>query len=255
MAEAPFASTTPARRLIGVDVGGSGIKAALVDVEQGTWFDRVRVATPQPATPDAIASEIGKLIEPFGVDGAVGCTLPGVVLDGVVRSAAHIDPKWIGTDAVELLSSKLGRPCAVLNDADAAGLAEARYGAGRGERGLIAMITIGTGVGVALVNDGVLVPNCELGHIEIDGMVADDWVSDAARTRDDLSWKKWTKRFNVYLSTLHDLMWPRVVVIGGGVVKHADKFRDDLDAPCDVRLAELGNRAGIVGAAYMAAKE
>jgi polyphosphate glucokinase len=250
----------PVTTAIGVDVGGSGIKGAIVDVSTGTAGERIRVATPQPATPDAvtkvIADVVGDLAEQPGGDaarsGPIGCTLPAVVMHGVVRTAAHIDPSWIGTDAAAVLSAALARRCAVLNDADAAGLAEVRFGAARGVSGLVVMVTLGTGLGTALINDGVLLANSELGHLEIDGHNADDWASDAARENEDLGWKDWTKRLNRYLEHLHALVWPDVIVLGGGVVKHADKFLDRLDPGCELRVAQLGNLAGIVGAACAA---
>ena len=163
--------------LIGVDVGGSGIKAASVDVATGVASGRVRVETPMPATPGAVVATVAGLLAKFPAGGPFGCTLPAVVQHGIVQTAAHIDPSWIGTHAVTMLSRAADRACVVLNDADAAGIAEARYGAARGHGGLVAMVTIGTGVGTALLNDGVLVPNAELGHIVVNRHVADDWVS------------------------------------------------------------------------------
>jgi polyphosphate glucokinase len=192
----------------------------------------------------------------FDSSGPFGCTVPAVVMHGVVRTAAHIDDTWIGANAVEVFEEATGRPCAVLNDADAAGIAEARYGAARGWRGLVVMVTIGTGVGTAILNDGALVPNSELGHIMLGGdvgEVADVWVSDSTRTSEDLSWKHWSWRLNRYLAELHHLLRPELFVLGGGVVKHADKFVERLDPGCEIRIAELGNRAGIVGAAAVAA--
>jgi polyphosphate glucokinase len=248
--------TAVAREVVGVDVGGSGVKAALVDVQKGTFEGRERVPTPSPATPDAIAATVAELVQQFPGSGPFGCTVPAVVMNGVVRTAAHIDEAWIGTDAGDVLTQAAGRRCVVLNDADAAGIAEARYGAARGHHGLVVMVTIGTGVGTAVLNVGVLVPNSELGHIWIGDdvkTVGDAWVSDAARNADDLSWKHWSARLNRYLTELHALLWPDLFVLGGGVVKHSDKFVERLDPGCDVRIAELGNPAGIVGAAAVAA--
>ncbi len=228
---------TAGNALVGVDVGGSGVKAALVDLADGRATGRVRVDTPQPATPDAIASAVA---------------VPAVVTNGGVRSATHIDPSWIDTHAATLLSRATDRPCVVLNDADAAGIAEARFGAARARRGVVVMVTIGTGVGTAVLNDGVLVPNAELGHIFVNRHFADEWVSDATRTALNLSWKRWTSRFDRYLAQLHEILSPELIVIGGGIVKHADKFLDRIDPDTEVRIAELGNLAGIVGAAVMA---
>ena len=242
-----------ATQLIGVDVGGSGIKAASVDVTTGVASGRIRVETPQPAAPEAVVATVAELVGRFPVDGPIGCTLPAVVQHGIVKTAAHIDPSWIGTDAVTMLSRASDRPCVVLNDADAAGVAEARYGAARGHSGLVVMVTIGTGVGTALLYDGVLVPNSELGHIVVDRHVADEWVSDATRVARNLPWKRWTRRLDDYLTHLHDVLWPDIIIIGGGIVKHADKFCDRIDPGCEVRIAELGNLAGIVGAAAVSA--
>ena len=241
-----------AHALVGVDVGGSGVKAALVDLADGLANGRLRVETPQPATPSAIAATVADLVRKIPSQGAIGCTIPAVVTNGVVRSATHIDPTWIGTHAATLLSRATDRPCVVLNDADAAGIGEARFGAARGRRGVVVMVTIGTGVGTAVLNDGVLVPNAELGHIFVNRHLADGWVSDAARTAQTLSWKRWTRRLDRYLTQLHQILWPELIVIGGGIVKHADKFLDRIDPDCEVRVAELGNLAGIVGAAVAA---
>ena len=238
--------------LVGVDVGGSGVKAALVDLATGQATGRVRVATPQPATPDAIASTVAALVQQFTNGGPIGCTLPAVVTNGVMHTATNIDKTWIGADATTLLSRATGRPCTVLNDADAAGIAEARFGSARARPGTVVMVTIGTGVGTAVLNDGVLVPNAELGHIFVNRHFADEWVSDATRTTLNLSWKRWSLRFDRYLAQLHEIIWPELVVIGGGIVKHADRFLERLNPPCEVRVAELGNLAGIVGAALAA---
>jgi polyphosphate glucokinase len=245
-------SETSANTLVGVDVGGTGIKAALVDCSSGEAHGRIRVVTPQPATPDAIASTVASLVGQFDAGGPVGCTLPAVVSNGVVRTAAHIDPGWIGTDGAKLLSRATGRDCVVLNDADAAGVAEAHFGAARDRAGVVVMITVGTGVGSALLENGALVPNTELGHLYVEQHVADTWVSDATRVKDNLSWKQWSNHFERYLQHLHSIIWPELIVIGGGIVKSADKFIDRLDVDCEVRIAALGNLAGIVGAAVAA---
>jgi polyphosphate glucokinase len=240
------------RRLIGVDVGGTGLKAAAVDLDTGLAHGRIRVETPQPATPGAVSDAIAQLVREFPGQQTIGCTMPAVVLNGIVRTAAHIDPSWIGTNAASVISRATDRPCVVLNDADAAGVAEARFGAARNHRGVVVLVTIGTGVGTALINDGVLVPNSELGHLELEGKIGDEWVSDATRVAKNLPWKRWTSRLERYLTALHGLVWPELIVIGGGIVKHADHFLDRLDPGCEVRIAELGNLAGIVGAALAA---
>ncbi len=240
-------------RVIGVDVGGSGIKAAAVDLSNGVAHGRVRVETPQPATPEAVVGAVQHVVAQFHVAGPLGCTMPAVVTNGTLRTAAHIDASWLGTNATALLARATDRPCVVLNDADAAGVGEAHFGAARGRRGLVVMVTIGTGVGTALLYDGVLVPNAELGHIRVDRHVADMWVSDAARVQKNVPWKRWTRRLDRFLTVLHDMLWPDLFVIGGGIVKHADRFIDRVDPGCEVRVAELGNLAGIVGAALVAA--
>jgi polyphosphate glucokinase len=247
-----MATETGSAALVGVDVGGSGIKAALVDLANGQATGRVRVATPQPATPDAIASTVADLVHQFASSGPIGCTLPAVVSNGVVHTATNIDKKWIGADATTLLSRATGRPCTVLNDADAAGVAEARFGCARARPGRVVMVTIGTGVGTAVLDGGVLVPNAELGHIYVNRHFADVWLSDATRTALNLSWKRWSLRLDRYLAQLHEIIWPDLIVIGGGIVKHSDRFLERINPPCEVRAAELGNLAGIVGAALAA---
>jgi polyphosphate glucokinase len=240
------------RALVGVDVGGSGVKAALVDLVSGQATGRVRIETPHPATPDAIARTVAGLVHELPGTGTIGCTLPAVVTNGEVRTATNIDKSWIGVHAATVLSRAADRPCVVLNDADAAGVAEARFGAGRAHRGLVVMVTIGTGIGTALINDGALIPNSELGHIFVDTHYVDTWLSDATRVAESIPWKRWTRRLDKYLEQLHEIVWPELIVIGGGIVKHADKFLDRVDPGCEVRIAELGNLAGIVGAALAA---
>jgi polyphosphate glucokinase len=244
-------STT--QSLIGVDVGGSGIKAALVDISTGTAAGRIRVETPQPATPASVSAAAAALVGRLEADGPIGCTLPAVVVGGTVRTAAHIDDGWIGTHAAAVFAKATGRQCTVLNDADAAGIAEARFGAARDRRGVVVMVTVGTGIGTALLNDGVLVANSELGHLEVNGKIADVWASDSRREEKHLSWEQWAERLNTYLTKLHSVLWPELIVIGGGVAKKADLFIDKLNPGCEVEVAELGNLAGIVGAALAAA--
>jgi polyphosphate glucokinase len=240
--------------LLGVDVGGTGVKAARVDLRTGQPSGRERVLTPHPATPDAVVSTIVSVLARFpDPTGPFGCTMPAVVTNGTVRTATNIDPTWIGTNAQDLLTEATGRPCAVLNDADAAGVAEIHHGCARDVPGVVAVVTLGTGVGTALFINGALVPNTELGHLEIDGRIADTWASVATKDAQALGWKEWSKRVDFYLSRLHALVWPDVIVLGGGVVKHSAKFLDRLDPGCEVRIAALGNNAGIVGAAITAA--
>jgi polyphosphate glucokinase len=242
---------------VGIDFGGSGIKGAPVDLDAGDLAaERERVPTPQPATPGAVAEVFAVLLGRFpDAQGPVGVTVPGVVHHGVVHSAANIDDAWIGTDADALFTRTTGRDVHVVNDADAAGLAEVRYGAARGRAGLVIVTTLGTGIGSALVHDGVLVPNSELGHLEIDGHVAETRAANSARESEDLSWEKWAKRLTTYYRTLERLFSPELFVVGGGVSKKADRFLPLLDLDTEIVPATLLNQAGVVGAALYAAEE
>ncbi len=238
----------------GIDFGGSGIKGAPVDLEQGDFAEeRVRIDTPQPATPDAVARVFVELLGHFDdSDGPVGVTVPGVVRRGVVRSAANIDKHWIGEDADRLFTEATGRDVHVVNDADAAGLAEVRYGAAKGRQGLVIMTTLGTGIGSALVYDGVLVPNSELGHLEIDGHDAEKRAASSVKERQDLSWEEWAERLTTYYRKLEDLFSPELFVVGGGVSKKSDKFLHLIEIDTEIVPATLLNAAGIVGAALYA---
>src|SRR3954470_21957608 len=238
----------------GIDFGGTGIKGAPVDLETGDFAaERERIRTPEKSTPEAIAEIFVDLLAKFpDCTGAVGVTVPGVVRHGVVHTAANIDKSWIGTDADALFTRATGRDVHVVNDADAAGLAEVRYGAARGRRGLVIVTTLGTGIGSALVYDGVLVPNSELGHLEIDGHDAEKRAASSAREREDLSWEDWAKRLTTYYRKLEDLFSPELFVVGGGISKKADKFLPLLDIETEIIPAQLRNAAGIVGAALYA---
>jgi polyphosphate glucokinase len=238
----------------GIDFGGSGIKGAPVDLEKGELTEeRVRIDTPRPSTPEAVAEVFAELLARFpDSKGPVGVTVPGVVVKGVVSSAANIDKHWIGEDADRLFTDRTGRDVHVVNDADAAGLAEVRYGAAKGRRGLVLVTTLGTGIGSALVYDGVLVPSSELGHIEIDGHDAEKRAASSAREREDLSWEKWAERLTTYYSKLEDLFSPELFVVGGGISKKADKFLPLIDIETEIIPAQLRNAAGIVGAALYA---
>jgi polyphosphate glucokinase len=244
MAEQPF----------GIDFGGTGIKGAPVDLEAGEFAaERVRIKTPQASTPENVAGIFGELLRKFpGCTGAVGVTVPGVVRHGVVHSAANIDKSWIGTDADALFTKATGRDVHVVNDADAAGLAEVRYGAARGRRGLVIVTTLGTGIGSAMVHDGVLVPNSELGHLEVDGHDAESRAANSARERDDLSWRDWAARLTRYYRTLEKLFSPELFVVGGGISKSSDEFLPLLDIDTEIIPAKLRNKAGVVGAALYA---
>ncbi len=241
----------------GIDFGGTGIKGAAVDLEQGDFAsERVRIDTPQPATPDAVAGVLTELLGQLpDSTGPVGVTVPGVVRHGVVHSAANIDHAWIGTDADALFTKATGRDVHVVNDADAAGLAEVRYGAARGQRGLVIVTTLGTGIGSAMVLDGVLVPNSELGHLEIEGHNAESRAANSAREREELSWEDWAARLTTYYATLERLFSPELFVVGGGVSKRSAEFLPLLEIDTPIVPAQLRNKAGIVGAALVAVQE
>ncbi len=239
----------------GIDFGGSGIKGAPVDLAAGDFAEsRVRIDTPVPSTPEAVATVFAELLGRFADSSApVGVTVPGVVRHGVVHSAANIDKAWIGTDADALFTASTGRDVHVVNDADAAGLAEVRYGAAQGHQGLVIVTTLGTGIGSAMVYHGVLVPNSELGHLEVEGHNAESRAANSARENEQLSWEAWAARLTTYYTTLEKLFSPDLFVVGGGVSKHADEFLPLLDIDTPIVPATLKNRAGIVGAALYAA--
>ncbi|MFC0042219.1 polyphosphate--glucose phosphotransferase [Actinomadura rayongensis] len=241
--------------LLGIDIGGSGVKGAPVDLATGEFeAERMRIDTPHPSEPKAVAAAVAQITAHFGGTGPVGVTFPGVVLHGVTRTAANLDRSWIGVDAAALFGEATGRPVSVLNDADAAGIAEMRLGAGRGARGTVAIFTLGTGIGSALFTEGVLLPNTEFGHLELDGHDAESRASAKVREDEDLSWDKWAHRLSVYLRHVEKLISPTLIVLGGGVSRKADKFVPlitGVSAP--IVPAALHNNAGIVGAAMVAA--
>lgn len=239
--------------VLGIDVGGSGVKGVPVDTASGaTLADRVRIPTPEPATPEAVAEAVRQVAASFAWTGLLGCGFPAVIQDGVVRSAANIAKAWIGTDARALFSRVTGCRCTVLNDADAAGIAEMRFGAGRGTGGVVLIVTVGTGLGTALFINGALVPNTELGHLLLHDMEAEHYASDAVRKRLDLSWEQWGTRFNEYLLHVESLFWPDLIIIGGGASKKFEKFSGCLTVRTRVVPACLRNEAGMVGAAVAA---
>lgn len=241
------------KEILGIDIGGSGIKGAPVDVDSGNLLaPRFRLRTPIPAKPRPVAETVGKIARHFAWSGPIGSGFPAVVQSGVVRSAANIHNKWIGVDAQALFAETCGYPVKVINDADAAGLAEMTFGVGQGRKGVVLVITIGTGLGSALFIDGHLVPNTELGHIEVNGKDAEQRASDAARQRENLSWKRWGKRFNKYLSTLEYLFSPDLFILGGGISKDYEKFLPLLSLRAEIQPARLLNEAGIIGAALAA---
>jgi polyphosphate glucokinase len=237
----------------GVDIGGTGIKAAPVDLTSGKLTaERLRIPTPQPATPDAVARVVGEVVKHFGWTGPVGVAFPAAVKAGVAMTAANVDKRWIGTDIEHTLEAATGTRVRAVNDADAAGVAELAYGAGRGQQGVVIMTTFGTGIGTALFLHGQLVPNTELGHLEIDGEDAEKGASELVRERKQLSWAKWAKRVDRYLGHLEDLFWPDLIIIGGGASRKAEKFLPLLTVRTTVVPAALQNDAGIVGAAVVA---
>nr|WP_181310069.1 ROK family protein [Nocardioides campestrisoli] len=241
---------------LGIDFGGTGIKGAPVDLAAGDFAQKkVKIDTPRPATPTAVAGVFRELVADFPRSAAaVGITVPGVMKRGVVHSAPNIDPAWIGTDADALFTEALGREVHLINDADAAGLAEVEYGAARGRRGLVIVTTLGTGIGSALVHDGVLVPNSELGHVQIDGRVAEQHAANSIRERDDLSWPEWAERLTVYYRTLERLFTPELFVVGGGVSQQSEEFLPLIEIETEIVPATLRNRAGIIGAALAASR-
>ncbi|RLU99507.1 polyphosphate glucokinase [Streptomyces griseocarneus] len=241
--------------VFGVDIGGSGIKGAPVDVARGELTEeRFKVLTPQPATPDAVADAVAEVLANFGWSGRpVGVTFPGVVVGGTTRTAANVAKDWVGVDAAGLLGERLSCPVTVLNDADAAGLAEVRHGAARGRDGTVILLTFGTGIGSALFTDGRLVPNTELGHLELHGHDAETRASTRAKDEEGLNWTHWARRVQRYLTHVEMLFSPDLFVIGGGVSRKADKFLPLIEGvSAEIVPARLQNNAGIVGAAMAA---
>lgn len=237
--------------VLGIDVGGSGVKGAIVDTATGDLLsDRVRIPTPQPATPDGIARVVSELVTELDYSGPVGCSFPTVVVDGQARTAGNIDPSWRGTRVDELMREATGLPFVVHNDADVAGVAEMTMGAGRGLGGTVIMITIGTGLGSGVFRDGVLIPNIELGRMPgKDGEPIEFYAGDRARKDNDLSWATWGERFNYFLERVTRVFTPDHFIIGGGASKKLDKFADQLVVDTPFRVAEFKNNAGIIGAA------
>ena len=237
-------------QVLGIDIGGSSIKAALVDVDGGLILGRVlEVMTPQPATPAVVATAVAQLISEFDWPGRVGIGFPAVIRAGVVGTAANIDNSWIGIDAVSLFGAATARECVVLNDADAAGLAEMRFGAGRGNDATVLVLTLGTGIGSALFYRQQLFPNLELGALPLNGMVAEAFAAASVRTREELNWRDWAERLNCFFSHAERLLSPELIIVGGGVSQHSDSFFPYLQTRARLVPAKLLNEAGIVGAA------
>lgn len=248
---------------IGVDIGGTGIKGGIVNLKTGELVgERFRIDTPKPATPEAVAVTLKQIVDELmsrpeapEADTAVGVTFPAIIDAGVALSAANVDKSWVGTNVDALFTEVLGRPVTVINDADAAGLAEARYGAGKGIPGTVLTITLGTGIGSGMVFNGQLVPNFELGHLEIDGYDAESKASASAREREDLGWKDYAKRLQRYFSHVEFLFSPKLFIVGGGISKKAEKFLPYLDLRTEIVPAQLINNAGIAGAALQSTLE
>ncbi|MCB9139484.1 MAG: ROK family protein [Caldilineaceae bacterium] len=245
--------------ILGIDIGGSGIKGAPVDIETGELTaDRYRIPTPQPSKPAAVAEVVHTIVKHFDWSGPFGCAFPAVVQHGVTRSAANVDDEWIDFNAVDLFARTTGLPVCMINDADAAGIAAMAHGSGQDLSGVVLMLTVGTGIGSALFIDGILVPNTELGHLKLNNMDAEtdaeDYASDRARKAEDLSWKVWGKRLNEYLQHVEFIFSPDLIIIGGGVSKKHAKYFKYLDLKTKIVPAELRNEAGIIGAA-MAARD
>jgi polyphosphate glucokinase len=236
--------------ILGVDIGGTGIKAAPVHTDTGTLLaERCRLATPRPATPETVTATLAQLVAHFNWDGPIGCGFPSVIRDGRVCTAANISKEWIGCQARALFTKATGCPVTVLNDADAAGYAEIRFGAGQGIKGVVLIVTLGTGIGTALFTNGQLVPNMEFGHIELAGKEAEKWAAASVRRRKRLSWRKWAGRVDAYLTQVHHYLWPDMIIVGGGVSKQQAKFLPLLTVDTMLVPAQLRNEAGIVGAA------
>lgn len=241
--------------VLGIDIGGSGIKGALVDVSSGALLSpRAHLATPQPATPEAVARAVRELASRFDFSGLIGCTFPAIVQHGIIRSASNVDKSWINASAQAILSDALGCSVVLLNDADAAGLAEVVFGAAKGVSGTVIVLTLGTGIGSALIVDGQLVSNTELGHLQFKGDIAERYCSAKAKERQSLGWRSYSKRLNEYLNHLELLFSPDLFILGGGISRKHERFIPELRLQTPVIPAALRNHAGIVGAALMAAR-
>jgi polyphosphate glucokinase len=239
--------------ILGIDVGGSGIKGAPVNTKTGELLaERLRIKTPKGAKPEPMAEVVAEITRHFEWKGPIGFGFPAPIKQGVVKTAANVSERWIGLNADELFTKATGCPCTVGNDADVAGIAEMTFGAGKGQMGTVIMITLGTGIGTAIFYGGRLLPNTELGHIEIKGEDAETRAADSARQRENLSWEKYAKRLNRYLKTVERLFWPDLFIIGGGISKEHEKFVPLLDVEAPIITAQLLNEAGIIGAALAA---
>jgi polyphosphate glucokinase len=242
-------------QVLGIDVGGSGIKGAPVDTRTGKLLaERLRIKTPKGADPQPVADVVAEIARSFEWKGPIGIGFPAPIKAGVAMMAANISDKWIGTNADELFTKTTGCPSTTVNDADAAGLAEMKFGAGKGQPGTVIMVTLGTGIGTAIFHGGKLLPNTEFGHLDMNGRDAEHRASDAVRQLEDLSWKKYAKRLNRYLTAMEKLFWPDLFIVGGGISKLSDKYIPLLKIETPVVTAQFLNEAGIVGAALAARK-
>lgn len=236
--------------VLGIDIGGTGIKAAPVDTDTGELLGkRKRIKTPHPATPEGVVDVVKQLVDHFEWEGPIGIGIPAVVRKGVTMTASNLDKEWIGFDAAGAFAEAIGRPVALLNDADAAGLAEVAFGAGKGIQGTVCVVTLGTGIGTAVFTGGKLLANTELGHLDMGGVAAEDLASARVKENDDLSWKKWSKRLDKFLDELDRLLWPELFIIGGGISDDFDRYCKRLSLEAPATPAEMRNEAGIVGAA------
>ncbi len=243
-------------QILGIDVGGSGIKGAPVNIKTGKLLaERLRIKTPKGAEPGPVADVVAEIAKSFNWKGPIGIGFPAPIKGGVAMMAANISEKWVGTNADELFSKTTGCPSTTVNDADAAGLAEMKFGAGKGHPGTVILITLGTGIGTAIFHDGKLLPNTEFGHLDMDGKDAEHRASDAVRQSKDLSWKKYAKRLSKYLAEMEKLFWPDLFIVGGGISKESEKYLPLLIINTPIIPAQFMNEAGIVGAALAARKE
>ncbi|HKI55397.1 MAG TPA: ROK family protein [Anaerolineales bacterium] len=243
-------------KILGIDIGGSGIKGAPVDIATGELLaDRFRIKTPKGAEPQPVAEVVAEIADSFKWKGPIGIGFPAPIKAGVTLMAANVSEKWVGTNADELFTKVTGCNCTMINDADAAGLAEMEFGAGKGQPGTVIMLTLGTGIGTAIFHRGKLLPNTEFGHLDMNGRDAEHRASDAVRKREDLSWKKYAKRLNEYLVEMEKLFWPNLFIIGGGISKKSEKYIPLLTIDTPVIPAQFLNEAGIVGAALAARRE
>jgi len=239
--------------ILGIDVGGSGIKGAPIDIESGILLEeKHRIPTPRPATPAKMGEVIKKLVTHFNWQGPIGCGFPAPIQKGVALKATNISDEWIGINVEDMISQITGLPTRVLNDADAAGVAELNFGAGADNEGVVFVVTVGTGLGTALFTEGILVPNTELGHIRLKSGIAEPYASDATKKKLDLSWKHWARRFNEYLLEIEKLLYPDLIIIGGGTSKKFDKYAEYFSVNAEVVPAQLLNEAGMIGAACAA---